>query len=539
MNPRVRFSTALFLILLYSGVSLTTACKSEKSNLASANQAANQAPISVDDLVAPIALYPDQLLGQVLTAAMNPQEVLDGGNWLIQNQNLKGDALIDAAKQAGFGASMQYLMAFPQVVDNMCQEMNWTTQLGEAFKTDQKGVMDAVQRKRTQAQQMGNLASSPQMTVETKKAEDSSKEYVEIKPADPKVVYVPQYNPVTIYNTQAPAVQTTAPAATPAATTSSSSSEKESDGVSTGTAVAIGLLSFGVGMAVGSTFNNNYYPYPAWGYGGMYYGGRPYYPPPYRPAYPAYRPANGYSNRNTNININNDYYGRFNNQNRPSQLPSNSQIGRGGANVGRGGAGVNTLPSNNRVGQAGQPNWKGQNTYQGARASTREGQKPGASMANAVPRDRSATNRGGVNQAANREALRSNNAGAGGGFNRPATSDARAGGGAPRASTQPSASRPGGASPSAGNMAARPSAQPNPNRGGDRGFGDSPSASSRPSASPSASTQDRGGDRGGAFGGGSSGGSDRAASSRGRSSMGSGGGGRSGGRSGGGGGRRR
>src|SRR5215475_12661452 len=356
MNPCVRFSTALFLILLYFVVSLTTACKSEKSTLASANQAANQAPISLDDLVAPIALYPDQLLGQVLTAAMNPQEVLDGGNWLLQNQNLKGDALINAAKQADFGASMQYLMAFPQVVDTMCQEMNWTTQLGEAFKNDQKGVMDAVQRKRTQAQQMGNLASSPQMTVETKKSEDSSKEYVEIKPADPKVVYVPQYNPVTIYNTQAPAVQTTAPAATPAATTSSSSSEKESDGVSTGTAVAIGLLSFGVGMAVGSTFNNNYYPYPAWGYGGMYYGGRPYYPPPYRPAYPAYRPANGYSNRNTNININNDYYGRFNNQNRPSQLPGNqvgrggnnvgrggNNVGRGGNNVGRGGAGVNTL----------------------------------------------------------------------------------------------------------------------------------------------------------------------------------------------------
>jgi len=552
MNPRLRYDTALLLIFLYSAVSMTTACRSEKSTAANqtASQNDNQAPISVDDLVAPIALYPDQLLGQLLTASMNPQEVLDGGNWLIQNQSLKGDALTNAAKQAGFGASMQYLMAFPQVVDNMCQEMNWTTQLGEAFKTDQKGVMDAIQRKRGQAQQMGNLTSSPQMSVETKKAEDTGQQYVEIKPADPKVVYVPQYNPVTIYNTQAPAVQTTAPAAAPAATTTSStSSEEKSDGVSTGTAVAIGLLSFGVGMAVGSTFNNNYYPYPAWGYGGMYYGGRPYYPPPYRPAYPAYRPANGYNppgnyrwnqaNRNTNININNDYYGRFNNQNRTSQLPANSQIGRGGGNVGRGGtnvgrggAGVSTLPSNSRAGQAGQPNWKGQNTYQGARASTREGQKPGASMANAVPRDRSATNRGGVNQAANREAFRSNTPSSGGGFNRPATSDARAGGGAPRASTQP-VSRPGGASPSAGNMAARPSAQPNPNRGGDRGFGDSPSASSRPSASPSAGSQERG-SRGGAFGGGSSGGSERAASSRGRSSMGGGGG-----RGGGGGGRRR
>src|SRR6202034_2314811 len=85
-----------------------------------------------------------------------------------------------------------------------------------------------------------------------------------------------------------------------------------STGVSTGTAVAIGLLSFGVGMAVGSAINrNNYYPYPAWGYGGIYYGGRPYYPPPYRPVYPAYRPANGYypppnypwTQYNKNVNV--------------------------------------------------------------------------------------------------------------------------------------------------------------------------------------------------------------------------------------------
>ena len=140
--------------------------------------------------------------------------------------------------------------------------------------------MDAVQRKRAQAQQTGNLKSSPQMTVDTKKA-DNGQPYVEIKPANPQVVYVPQYNPVTIYNTPAPAtVVVTQPA------------PQVQSGVSTGTAVAIGLLSFGVGMAVGSAINrNNYYPYPAWGYGGVYYGGRPYYPPPYRPVYPGYRPS--------------------------------------------------------------------------------------------------------------------------------------------------------------------------------------------------------------------------------------------------------
>ena len=99
--------------------------------------------------------------------------------------------------------------------------------------------MDAVQRKRAQAQQTGNLKSSPQMTVETKKA-DNGQPYVEIQPANPQVVYVPQYNPVTIYNTPAPTITVV----TQAAPTYS--------GVSTGTAVAIGLLSFGVGMAVGA-----------------------------------------------------------------------------------------------------------------------------------------------------------------------------------------------------------------------------------------------------------------------------------------------
>jgi hypothetical protein len=92
-----------------------------------AGQAAATTPIALDDLVAPIALYPDQLLGQLLVASTNPQEVLDLGNWLIENQSLKSDQAPDAAKKAGFGTSAQYLAAFPQVVDNMCQEMDWTT----------------------------------------------------------------------------------------------------------------------------------------------------------------------------------------------------------------------------------------------------------------------------------------------------------------------------------------------------------------------------------------------------------------------------
>jgi hypothetical protein len=107
--------------------------------------------ISVDDLVAPIALYPDWLVAQILIASMNAREVLDGGNWLLTNQNLKGDALTNAARKAGFSPSMQYLMSFPDVVDNMCQQLDWTRELGQAFQSDPNGILDAVQRKRTGA----------------------------------------------------------------------------------------------------------------------------------------------------------------------------------------------------------------------------------------------------------------------------------------------------------------------------------------------------------------------------------------------------
>jgi hypothetical protein len=529
MHSVLRGPTSLLLTAVFAVVSLTDSCKSSQDKSQTAGQAAPQnqaapaqaaptqvASLGLDDLVAPIALYPDQLLAQVLTASTTPQEVLDGGNWVIQNQNLKGDALTGAAKTAGFGPSMQYLMNFPQVVDNMCQEMDWTTQLGQAFQSDQKGVMEAVQRKRGQAQQAGNLVSSPQMTVATKT--DNGQQYVEIAPADPKVVYVPQYNPVTIYNAQA------APAPAPTTTVVTQTS-----GVSTGTAVGIGLLSFGVGMAIGAAINrNNYYPYPAWGYGSVYYGGRPYYPPPYRPVYPGYHPAYGYRpppnyhwnqvNRNVNINVNNNYYNKFNNQNRPSTLPANNRP------VGN----PSTLPANNRPGQ-------GSNTYQGARPATGN-QKPGSSMANAIPSNQQLGNRG--NQGSQKPggsmanaAPRNQQVGTPG-KNQPANMNR------PNAGTGAAAGNRAG-NASAGNMAntrpnqgnagsmnrggASPTPQPT-NRGGDRGYanasrpatGKANAPAARPSPSPQ--TQNRSGSAS-AFGGGSAK-AERADSSRGRSSMG-------------------
>ncbi len=337
---RLTFGSTLFFGALFFAVMLWgVGCKKNEAPApAAAPAAANQpqtpgqpqtAATSLDELVAPIALYPDQLLGQLLIVATNPQEVLDLGNWLIMNQSMKSSDAPAQAKAAGFSTSAQYLAAFPQVVDNMCQQMDWTKELGAAFKDNQQGVMNAIQTKRLQAEQTGNLKSSPQMTVQT--ATDSGKQVVEIKPADPQVIYVPQYNPETVYTEPAPA-QTAQPAQTTQTNQVNQTVvvEQEKSGVSTGGAIAIGLLSFGVGMAVGSAFNNNdYYPYPGWGGGGMYYGGRPYYPPPYAaPRYAGYRPAGAYAppsnyrwsnyNRNVNVNVNNsNYYNRYNGNNRP------------------------------------------------------------------------------------------------------------------------------------------------------------------------------------------------------------------------------
>lgn len=226
-------------------------------------------PATLDHLLAPIALYPDPLLMQVLAASIDSQEVLDGGNWLLENKSLEGTALDDAAKKAGFGAAMQALFHFPDVVDLMCTQLDWTRQLGEAFNADQAGVLASVQRLRAQAKQYGTLKSSPQQTVTTQT--DNGKQVIIIQPANPQVVYVPQYNPQTVYVQQS--------------------------GPSTGDVVAASIISFGVGIAIGAMFSSNNYYYPRWGYGGVYYRGGPWYPAHYvyRPVYgPVFRPAYGY-----------------------------------------------------------------------------------------------------------------------------------------------------------------------------------------------------------------------------------------------------
>jgi len=143
----------------------------------------------LDDLVAPIALYPDNLLSQILAASTYPIEVVEAQQWLQQNRNLKGQQLLDAAKQQNWDPSVQALVVFPDVLTRLNQDIRWTTDLGNAFLAQQADVMHAVQDMRAKAQANGKLQTTPQETVTTQTQNGQSA--IVIQPPDPEVVYVP------------------------------------------------------------------------------------------------------------------------------------------------------------------------------------------------------------------------------------------------------------------------------------------------------------------------------------------------------------
>jgi hypothetical protein len=147
----------------------------------------------LDNLVAPLALYPDELLGQVLAASTYPIEIVEAQQWMQQNRGLQGAQLMDAAKQQSWDPSVQALVAFPNVLMLLNRDLRWTTDLGNAFLAQQADVMNAVQRLRQRARANGKLASTPQQTV------TENQNAIEIQPANPQVVYVPTYNPAYVF----------------------------------------------------------------------------------------------------------------------------------------------------------------------------------------------------------------------------------------------------------------------------------------------------------------------------------------------------
>jgi hypothetical protein len=154
----------------------------------------------LDELLAPIALYPDALLAQILMASTYPLEIVEAGRWQKENPSLTGDALETALQSQKWDPSVKSLTAVPQVLKMMFEKLDWTQKLGDAFLAQQEPVMKTVQALRAKADAAGNLKSSSEMTVSKEKTENSVS-VIKIEQPKPDVVYVPTYNPATVYGT--------------------------------------------------------------------------------------------------------------------------------------------------------------------------------------------------------------------------------------------------------------------------------------------------------------------------------------------------
>jgi hypothetical protein len=147
----------------------------------------------LEQLVAPIALYPDALVAQILAAATYPTQIVEADRWLQQHPDLKGDALAKAVDAQSWDSGVKALTQIPELLGMMDKNLSWTSSLGQAYVNGQQDVLAAVQGMRERAQQAGNLKSTPQESVTTQG------DTIVIEPADPQVVYVPQYDPWVVY----------------------------------------------------------------------------------------------------------------------------------------------------------------------------------------------------------------------------------------------------------------------------------------------------------------------------------------------------
>ena len=194
-------SSSLVLASVQAGCATEAPQAETQSSVEAARQAseestqvvAQQSPEELDRLVAPIALYPDALVAQILAAATYPTEVVEAERWIQQHPDLKGDALAQAVDPQSWDPSVKALTQFPSVLAMMDKSLSWTSSLGDAYVNGQQNVLDAVQVMRQRAQQAGNLKSTQQQTVTTQG------QTIVIEPTDPEVVYVPEYDPWVVY----------------------------------------------------------------------------------------------------------------------------------------------------------------------------------------------------------------------------------------------------------------------------------------------------------------------------------------------------
>src|SRR5882672_1997409 len=188
-------SMALFLswcLLLMGGLE-GFAQQTGASNSQAPPQAVQQSTEQLQQLVAPIALYPDALVAQILPAATYPDQVVEAGRWMEQHKDLTGDSLAKEVDKQSWDASVKALTQFPAVLANMNQNLAWTSELGDAYVNQQQEVSQAIQTMRQRAKQAGNLKSTPQEKVK------NQGQTIVIQPVATDVVYVPQYDPWLVY----------------------------------------------------------------------------------------------------------------------------------------------------------------------------------------------------------------------------------------------------------------------------------------------------------------------------------------------------
>jgi uncharacterized membrane protein YgcG len=258
-------SVTLSLLLIMASPQASVGYQAQGSdsphNTGSSTDSAPQSASQLQALVAPIALYPDALVAQVLAASTFPDQVAVAEYWMGQNKSLTGTALMQAVDKQSWDPSVKALTQFPSVLDNLSKNLSWTSSLGEAYHDQAADVMTAIQTLRAQAKDKGNLKSTSQITIV-----QQSPQTIVIQSANPQVVYVPQYNPAVIYGYPYVVPSYVAPV------------------YSTGDMVAASMLSFGAGIAVGAMMSGGCcgWGYSSWNcgwhgtaviyHGGGYYG---------------------------------------------------------------------------------------------------------------------------------------------------------------------------------------------------------------------------------------------------------------------------
>ena len=250
MNGFLSVFISLALIAFPPG---TYGYEGQEAGSASEAGSAPQSAAQIQALVAPIALYPDALVAQVLSGSTFPDQIAVAQNWLLQHKDLTGQNLMKQVNTQSWDPSVKALTQFPTVLDNMAKNLAWTSELGQVYHEQPKDVMEAVQTLREKAKANGALKTNEQIKVV-----QQTPTTIVIEPANPQVVYVPQYNPAVIYGTTYVVPNYTA----------------------TDVAVA-SALTFGTGIAIGAMMSGGCC---AWGWnswalhpGAVYYGGTAYY----------------------------------------------------------------------------------------------------------------------------------------------------------------------------------------------------------------------------------------------------------------------